>query len=109
MPASSRAWAAQQDRLEAGNPRYRRTYRDRDYAGELRATGFSSATASRASWSRTLPWARYERWLRSKSYVQALPDVEGFVAAERASLAAAFPDGRILEPFTTSLWVLRKG
>ena len=106
-PAFARAWAAQQDRLEAGNPRYRRTYRDRDYAGELRAAGFSSATASRASWSRTLPWARYERWLRSKSYVAALDDVEGFVAAERASFAQAFPDGEVVEPFELRVVVAR--
>jgi hypothetical protein len=37
--------------------------------------------------------------------VQALPDVEGFVAAERASLAEAFPDGTVVEPFSVRLVV----
>jgi hypothetical protein len=54
-----------------------------------------------------LDWPTYEQWLRSKSYVQAMNDLEGFVAAERDSLAEAFPDGRIVEPFRTSLWVAR--
>ena len=39
--------------------------------------------------------------------MQALDDVEAFVAAERASLAEAFPDGRIVEPFRVALWVAR--
>jgi SAM-dependent methyltransferase len=99
-------WDAQQDRLEAGNPRYRRTYRTRDYRDELRPY-FSSVEETSTTWERTLDWPTYERWLRSKSYVQAMDDVEAFVAAERDSLAAAFPDGRIVEPFTVSLWIAR--
>lgn len=99
-------WDAQQDRLEAGNPRYQRAYRSRDYRDELRPY-FSCLQEWTTTWERTLDWPTYERWLRSKSYVQALDDVEGFVAAERASLAAGFPDGRIVEPFTVSLWIAR--
>lgn len=99
-------WDAQQDRLEAGNPRYGRDYRARDYGVEL-APYFSDVTHWSGSWQRGLDWPTYEMWLRSKSYVQALDDVEGFVAAEQASLAAAFPDGRIVEPFRVSLWVAR--
>jgi SAM-dependent methyltransferase len=107
-PAFTAAWDAQQARLEAGNLRYRRGYRSRDYVGELRATGlFADVNTARTTWSRSLDWPRYERWLRSKSYVQALPDVEGFVAAERASLTAAFPDGRIQEPFELRVVVAR--
>jgi SAM-dependent methyltransferase len=109
-PAFARAWDDQQARLEAGNPRYRRGYRDRDYAAELRATGlFADVGTARAPWSRTLTWERYERWLRSKSYVQALDDVEAFVAAERASLTAAFPDGEVVEPFELRVVVARTG
>jgi SAM-dependent methyltransferase len=99
-------WDAQQDRLESGNPRYRRGYRARDYRTEL-APYFSSIEHVTTTWERTLDWPTYERWLRSKSYVQALADVEGFVAAERASLAAAFPDGRIVEPFAVTLRIAR--
>jgi ubiquinone/menaquinone biosynthesis C-methylase UbiE len=99
-------WDAQQDRLEAGNPRYRRSYRSRDYTAEL-APYFGAVTSWSAAWERALDWPTYEQWLRSKSYVQALDDVEAFVAAERESLAAAFPDGRIVEPFRVALWVAR--
>ena len=99
-------WDAQQDRLEAGNPRYRRGYRFRDYAAEL-SPYVGEVTTWTGSWRRTLDWPTYEQWLRSKSYVQALDDVEGFLAAERASLAEAFPDGRIVEPFRVALWVAR--
>ena len=102
-------WRAQQDRLEAGNPRYTRAYRRTDHGAALMATGlFASVEPWSTSWQRTLDWPLYERWLRSKSYVQALPDVEQFLSAERASLLATFPDGRIVEPFATSLWVLHR-
>lgn len=102
-------WVAQQERLEAGNARYTRTYRLTDHGAALLGTGrFASVEHWTTSWERELDWPLYERWLRSKSYVQALPDVEAFVAEERSSLLSAFPDGRIAEPFTTSLWVLHK-
>jgi SAM-dependent methyltransferase len=99
-------WDAQQARLEAGNALYTRGYRARDYGAEL-APYFSSVTTWAARWERDLDWPTYEHWLRSKSYVQALPDVDAFVTAERDSLAAAFPAGRIVEPFETSLWLAR--
>ena len=99
-------WDAQQDRLEAGNPRYSRGYRARDYGTEL-APYFSAVEHWTTRWERVLDWPLYERWLRSKSYVQALDDVEAFITAERASLAQACPDGRIVEPFAVSLWIAR--
>ena len=97
---------AQQDRIEAGNPRYTRRYRSRDYRDELRPY-FSSVEEWGTTWERTLDWSTYERWLRSKSYVQALDDVEAFINAERTSLAEAFPDGRIVEPFSVTLRIAR--
>jgi SAM-dependent methyltransferase len=100
-------WREQQDRLEAGNERYTRSYRRTDHGADLEATGLLHVVdVWQTRWTRALDWPLYERWLRSKSYVQALDDVEAFVAAERASLSAAFPDGRIVEPFRTVLWVL---
>lgn len=51
-------------------------------------------------------------WMRSKSYVAAIGQADGeaaleeFMAAERASLLEAFPDGRIVEPFVTELYVV---
>jgi SAM-dependent methyltransferase len=100
-------WDAQQDRLEAGNPRYRRSYRARDYGSEL-APYFADVQHWTSRWERTLDWPTYERWLRSKSYVQAMHDVEAFVDAERASLHEHFPDGPIVEPFSVNLWVASK-
>ncbi len=99
------AWAAQQDRLEAGNAGYSRGYRERDYAADL-AEWFVPVAPVAVPWERRIGIDLYERWLRSKSYVQELADVDGFVAAERASMAAAFPDGVVVEPFVVRLWVL---
>jgi SAM-dependent methyltransferase len=100
-------WDAQQDRLEAGNPRYRRGYREVDYNAQLERW-FVGRPPVEIAWSRTLSLDLYERWLRSKSYVQALPDVDGFVATCRADLLDAFPDGEVVEPFVTRLWTLEK-
>jgi SAM-dependent methyltransferase len=96
---------AQQDRLEAGNPDYLRGYREIDYNAAL-APWFTGAPPHEIAWERRLSVDLYERWLRSKSYVQALPDVDGFVAACRSDLLQAFPDGTVVEPFTTRLWLL---
>lgn len=103
VTAAGEPWfEAQQARLEAAGTGYRRTYRDRDHAAELRAH-FPVVEQWTGAWSRELDWPTYERWLRSKSYVAALPEPAAFLAAERASLTAAFPDGRIVEPFTVTL------
>jgi len=37
----------------------------------------------------------------------AIEDLEAFIAAERESLAAAFPEGVVVEPFQTLLVVAR--
>lgn len=100
-------WDAEQERIEAGNPRYSRGYRENDYAAPL-GDWFVAHPTVEVEWERTLPVALYERWLRSKSYVQALPDVDGFVAACRADLLRAFPDGEVVEPFVTRLWRFTK-
>jgi SAM-dependent methyltransferase len=100
-------WDAQQDRLEAGNPSYRRGYREVDHNARL-APWFDGEPPREIAWERALPLDLYERWLRSKSYVQALADVDAFVAACRADLQAAFPSGEVVEPFVTRLWVLHR-
>ena len=101
-----RWWDRQQDRLEAGNPSYSRGYREINYAEQLSA--WIAEPVVEIPWSRTLRPELYARWLRSKSYVQALPDVEGFVSASLADLHEAFPDDRIVEPFITRLWRFTK-
>lgn len=107
VAAQGEPWyEAQQARLEAAGTGYRRTYRDRDHAAELRPH-FRSVEEWTGTWTRELDWPTYERWLRSKSYVASLPDPQGFVDAERASLARAFPDGRVVEPFEVHLVLAR--
>lgn len=108
VDAEGEPWfEAQQERLEAASPGYRRSYRSRAYDDELRGS-FADVTTWTGGWSRELDLDTYERWLRSKSYVQALPDVEAFLAAERASLTDAFPGGRVVEPFTVRLVLARR-
>ena len=107
VDAAGQPWyEAQQERLEATSPGYTRGYRTRDDAALLRGTGrFADVRVATTRWQRELGWPLYERWLRSRSYVQAVPDLEAFLAAERASLARAFPDGRIVEPFVVRVVV----
>ena len=100
-------WDAQQDRLEAGNPRYQRGYREVDYNAQL-AGLFETQDPVLFRWSRTISLELYDRWLRSKSYVQKLPDVDGFVEACLADLREVFPDGQVEEPFVTRLWRFTK-
>ena len=96
-------WDAQQDRLEAGNPDYTRGYRETDHGSQL-TPWFDVHDPVDLPWERTLSLDLYDRWLRSKSYVQRLPDVDAFVAACLADLRDAFPDGQVVEPFVTRLW-----
>lgn len=98
---------AQQDRLEAGSPGYTRGYRDRPYEKELAATGlFTTVPCPEIHWMRTLDLDTYLAWLRSKSYVAAMGAAQpAFLDAERRSLAAAFPDGVVHEPFSIRLIV----
>ncbi len=102
-------WQAQQDRLEAWSPGYSRDYRRRDWSAELAGVpGIESVAVASCDWVRPLSMEQYETWLRSKSYVAALADrLPEFLAAERASVAAAFPDGVVQEPFRTVLVVAR--
>ncbi len=105
--ADGAAWFdRQQDRLEAGNPDYGRDYRDNDYAEALEPF-LEPLPLLEIPWERTISPALYARWLRSKSYVQRMPDVDAFVAACLSDLAETFPDGAIVEPFVTRLWRFR--
>jgi SAM-dependent methyltransferase len=105
-------WDAQQTRLEAANPRYTRDYRAQDYGAGLRRTALFASVSDpvRVRWSRELDLTTYLAWLRSKSYVDAIPRpaYDEFLDAERASLRAAFPSGAIVEPFVTTLWLARR-
>ena len=107
QPGGSAWWDAQQDRLEAGNPSYERGYREVDYNAGL-AHLFATQEPELFRWSRTISLELYDRWLRSKSYVQKLSDVDGFVAACLDDLRDVFPDGQVVEPFVTRLWRFTK-
>ncbi len=93
----------QQDRIEAGNPLYQRGYREIDYNAQL-GEWFSVAPPQEFAWERGLSYELYGRWLRSKSYVQRLPDVDGFVRDSLSDLRAVFGDGPVVEPFVARLW-----
>ena len=96
-------WDVQQDRIEAGNPLYSRGYREVDYNPQL-CEWFTTHQPVLLRWSRAISLELYDRWLRSKSYVQKLADVDAFVAASLDDLRAVFPDGQVVEPFVTRLW-----
>lgn len=96
-------------RIEAANPGWGRgDHHDRPWVAEFESLGWSVHTAV-TPWVRTLPVDDYLVWMRSKSYVGAIEPkaLEEFIAAERASLLEAFPDGEIVEPFVTELYVAR--
>jgi SAM-dependent methyltransferase len=100
-------WDAQQDRLEAGNPLYSRGYRETDYNAQLQGL-FTTEPPTSYHWSRTISLELYARWLRSKSYVQKLEDVDEFVTGCLDDLRQVFPDGQVVEPFVTRLWRFTK-
>ncbi len=100
---------SQHDRLAAANPAWDRgDRRDRDWVSEFEDLGWTVATAA-SSWTRDLPVDEYLAWLQSKSYVGAIADSgrAAFLDTERASLLRSFPDGTVVEPFVTELYVAR--
>ena len=101
-------WRAQAEMLEEANKSYARDYRDDDTSAMLRAAGLPFR-AVETRWVRELGVADYLLYLRSKSYVAALPGdvLDGVLARARDDLVAAFPDGVVREPFVTRLWVAR--
>jgi SAM-dependent methyltransferase len=110
VAADGMAWFdAQQNRLEAMSPGYTRDYRSRPTPEPLGELGlFDGVEVVTLSWSRSLPLDDYLVWLTSKSYVHAIGDRrQEFLDAERASLAAVFPDGVVVEPFDVRLVVAR--
>lgn len=101
-------WEAQQDRLEAGGTGYRRDYRANPFVDDVEATGlFGPVRPAQTTWSRDIDLETYLVWLGSKSYVAALGErLPEFMAAERASVSAAFPSGVVHEVFRTTLYVV---
>lgn len=100
-------WRAQQDQLERAVEDYGRDYRVRDVTTDLRAAFGTVETAS-VPWSRRLDVETYLTYLASKSYVAKLGDaLPAFLDSQRAVLTDAFPDGAVVEPFVTDLWVAR--
>lgn len=103
----------QHSRIEAGNEGWiRGEHHNRPWAAEFASFGWSVQTTE-THWVRTLALEDYMVWMHSKSYVAAIGErrgaaaLEDFMTAERASLLEAFPDGQIVEPFVTELYVVR--
>ena len=100
-------WRAQQEMLEVANASYARDYRVRDVAAELR-TAFAGVVTAEVPWERRLDVETYLVYLSSKSYVATLGDLlPEFLDAQRDLLLETFPDGTVVEPFVTRLWVAR--
>ncbi len=114
VPPEGLDWLDRQlSRIETANPGWiRGQHHDRPWVAEFASLGWSVHTAV-TSWVRTLPIEDYMVWMHSKSYVAAIAELSGsaaleeVLAEERASLLEAFPDGRIVEPFVTELYVVR--
>lgn len=100
-------WQAQQEMLEVSNDAYGRDYRTYDVAEDLRSA-FATVTTAAVPWVRRLDVETYLTYLASKSYVAVLGErLPSFLAAQREVLTAAFPDGTVVEPFVTNLWLAR--
>jgi hypothetical protein len=100
-------WQRQQELLEVANESYSRDYRVHEVADDLRAA-FTEVRTAEVAWVRRLEIEAYLTYLASKSYVGALgPALPGFLDAQRAMLTETFPDGVVVEPFVTRLWVAR--
>lgn len=100
----------QHTRISDANPHWDWSERhERDWVAEFKALGWSVRTAT-CRWIRSLPVEDYLVWMRSKSYVSAIEGaaLEKFLCDERASLLEAFPDGEVVEPFATELYVARQ-
>jgi SAM-dependent methyltransferase len=99
----------QHARIAAANPNWDWAERyQRHWVDEFEALGWTAQPAT-CRWIRSLPVDEYLTWMRSKSYVAAIrgDGLERFLAAERDSLLKAFPDGVVVEPFATDLYVAR--
>ena len=99
----------QQARIRAANPAWDgNANHRRGWRAEFESFACSVQTAA-TPWVRVLALEDYLLWMRSKSYVAAIEPapLEEFMAAERAFLLQAFPDGQIIEPFVTELYVVR--
>ncbi len=104
-----RWYEEQQARLEAMSPGYTRDYRDPPMADPF-TPYFDDVEVFATRWARTIGIDDFMTWQTSKSYVAAIGDrLPEYLAAERASVLEAFPDGVITEPFETRLVVARKG
>jgi SAM-dependent methyltransferase len=103
-------WLARQHaRIRAANPAWDgNANHRRGWQAEFESFGWTVQTAA-TPWVRALPLEDYLVWMRSKSYVGAIEPapLAEFMAEERASLLEAFPDGQIVEPFVTELYVVR--
>jgi SAM-dependent methyltransferase len=96
----------QQRRLEEMNPHYTRDYREPPV--DPFSSAFNDVEKFRTTWTRRIEIDDYLTWHRSKSYVAAIGErLPEFLAAERASMLEAFPDGVVVEPFEVLLVVAR--
>jgi hypothetical protein len=86
---------------------YSRHYRSDDPTEAMRVA-FGDVEAVEVPWVRSLDVETYVVFLASKSYVARIPGgPAAFLDRQRTTLREAFPDGVVVEPFVTRLWVAR--
>jgi len=102
-------WASVRRRGVAPGAPYARDYEVHDLDDDLRRTGaFASVTRHHTCWERELRVVDRLDELATHSPVLALGEQqEDFLAEQRATLTAAFPDGIVRERYLTHLHVAR--
>lgn len=104
-------WASVCRRGVAPGAPYARDYEVHDLDEDLRRTGaFTDVVRHETRWERSVPVADRLAELATHSAVIALGEqLDDFLAEQRATLTAAFPDGMVRERYLTHLHVGRTG
>jgi SAM-dependent methyltransferase len=95
---------AQARRIEAADPTWQQVTGGYGKRGnEFGGYRGLDVAVHEVEWQRTITLDRHLDNLVSKSYVALLPDRDGFLRTERETVGAAFPDGLVVERFSTHL------
>lgn len=107
--ARGAAWIeAYWDLVESACPGVLRTQRDTDWGADVHASGrFAVGDRATVAWSRSMSVEHQLIDNASHSYIAALPppDRDHLLAELRVVYEAAFPDGEMIVPVETWLWI----
>ena len=94
-----------------GDPEYANASAVFDFLPHIDLAGHELEVLSfQADWSRRIPIEQRLMNVTSRSYMSVVPParMEEFLAQERAILADSFPDGMVVEEYTTWIGVVRR-